>query len=144
MRLAFLILYGFFMPLLQAQDLTGCWEGTLWQGTGETAEAFHFEICLEKEGDFYKGYSLIEWKALFARYQLRGAFSDEAIYLREITVLSERREDKMDWCTKELRLKYSRSSKGEQLRGSWQGHSDVYGSCEPGHLRLVRRKKDRA
>lgn len=144
MRLVCCTFCCLYMQLLFAQDISGCWAGTLWQGSGDDAEAFYFEICIQANKSHFEGQSYIQWQSLFARYRLEGQAKDGGIYLQELEVLAHRREQKMDWCTKILRLHLLQTPQGEMLIGSWEGSSAIYGTCQPGRLQLFRKRSDKA
>lgn len=144
MRLACCFCCYLYVQLLFAQDISGCWEGLLWQGSGAEAETYHFELRIHTSGRDLEGQSFIEQQSLFARYEFKGQLKNEIIYIKEFAVLAEQREKRMDWCTKALYLRWVKTPQGEMLIGSWEGSSEVYGRCRPGRVQLFRKEKDRA
>ena len=125
----------------QQTDLSGSWEGTLYQNEGGIAPKFQFTMEIVQSGIFVRGRSLVSYQGIWAEMSFSG-YQNElgTLILTETKVLRSKKPDDLSWCMKEYELRAEMTQIGTVLTGPWWGDS-AFGPCVPGSVRLTRKIK---
>ncbi len=109
------------------QDLTGTWQGKVWQEN--SPDTFIYEVQLTQNGEALAGQASSRSKdgKMNAQFSLSGRATDEGIRLQEVEQLQP---ESPRWCLKYLNLQ---STSVSQLRGDWTATG-----CRPGFVELNR------
>lgn len=126
-----------------AQNLSGHWEGELYQNPGKTF-LFHMDIEYIKV-DSVKGITTIvdPNSSNYGKISFVGAYKDSVLSFKELLILKEDKSNSNGywksltffWCIKSGDLKFSTSNGIGSLEGNWKST----GGCQPGTL-AVRKK----
>ncbi len=134
--ISILLAFCFFIGDTTCQDLTGFWQGVLYQGPGGTSPYFKFSMALSQQGMVITGSSRIETVdgQYFGAISLTGAYDDknQSFTFQEIKIDSQLVSG-FYWCIKNGKLNYLPSA--EKLEGKWSA-----GACSPGSIELWRLK----
>jgi len=119
---------------LNGQNISGTWQGVLYQGDGTPVNYFRFSMTLNQNGDNINGTSEIirsNNQNQFAIITLTGSLSDTTFQFQEITIIDEQTDGTFSWCIKNGDLEYDSSQ--QKLEGNWQAPG-----CNPGTIEIYR------
>lgn len=119
-------------PKLQAQQLSGTWQGLLHQNGN--ADVYTYTLLLSQKGDELYGESRSATPdgSAEARFEIGGIADGPKITLQEVQQLSpDPSNPKNRWCLKHIRLSLSVKNDTLILTGTWSASG-----CQPGTLIL--------
>ena len=110
-----------------AQDLSGIWQGKVWQK--DSPDTFRYEIQLQQNGEALAGQAKSQSAdgTISAIFSLSGRATAKQITLQEVEQLQP---ENARWCLKYLTLQLT---DGNQLTGEWTATG-----CRPGFVTLQR------
>lgn len=134
------MLFGFVYPMYAAPaaipDLSGTWEGRLFQDPGGTQDDFVFRMELSQHGDGVEGTSRIEVPGqpqYYAVMTLQGHVDASGFTFDEQTIVEQNPEPNTRWCVKHSTLALTTKEGRQSLEGSWTAPD-----CSPGQLTVSR------
>ncbi|MBP6185780.1 MAG: gliding motility-associated C-terminal domain-containing protein [Saprospiraceae bacterium] len=120
--------------VLHAQDISGYWQGVLYQDF-PTGTVYHpLSMNLAQNGTAITGTSEILWAtdpAYYGIMSLNGTFDGSLFSFQELTILDQNPHPSASWCIKSGDLIYNDIN--QVLEGPWQASS-----CYPGTVELHR------
>jgi hypothetical protein len=131
---------------LDAQDISGIWQGKLTQEPGGCFPEYYIELQIKTfnrdlEGISYDYFDTTKYVKLNFTGTLAGG-SRKAIMIAEKKILKERIPEECVPCMKTYNLVYSRQHDEESLSGRWVGEDmGTIAGCPPGNIYLRRVKK---
>jgi len=133
--IAYLLISTIF--IIQAQNVSGAWEGIITQEEGGILGEYTFIIFIsvDKNGNA-KGTAYVQADELdiYAVMGFKGKFDGEYMDIREDEIIREKRVDDIFWCLKDYRLQLL-SADTLRLEGKWSGYTNT-GACIPGKIYL--------
>ncbi len=113
---------------LNAQGLTGLWEGSLYQ-EGKT-DTFYYRLQLEQEGDDLSGNSFSRSPdgQSTAEFSFTGVVDDDKVVIQEIIQMAP---EAPKWCLKYMLLRIGTNNGKVVLEGDWKADG-----CTPGKVYL--------
>jgi hypothetical protein len=121
----FLLFFG-----LQGQDLSGDWQGIVWQANSQ--DTFIYKVQLRQNGEAISGLATSTSKdgSIEAEFVLSGRWSGGVLIMQEVEQL---RPSAPQWCLKYLEIRKVPDQNSVLLEGSWTATA-----CKPGFIRLVK------
>lgn len=122
-----LIVFFFTSTIIWTQDLSGIWEGTLYQDDRD--KTYYYQVQIEQNNGIIKGtsFSRDEETGNKAQFTLTGAWNGEQLVLQEIEQVSP---PTPKWCLKYITLELM-TGPSSRLEGRWKADG-----CRPGKLIL--------
>jgi len=122
---------------VQAQDMSGTWEGIITQEKGGILGEYIFKVFInvDKNGSV-KGTAYVKPYELdgFVVTEFEGKIDGEYIDIKEKKIIREQRIEGYFWCLKDYRLQLLSTGK-LRLEGEWSGYTNT-GACVPGKVYL--------
>ncbi|GJM34460.1 MAG: hypothetical protein DHS20C18_34610 [Saprospiraceae bacterium] len=128
--IAILWIITFIHPPVQAQNLTGAWQGILTQE--QSQDHFTYQLDLKQEANSLSGTacSTTADGSVKVCFLLTGIWDKKVLILQEV---QQTEPAQPKWCLKYMQLSLSKNGDREILEGDWKADN-----CRPGHLRLER------
>ncbi len=128
-KIVTVIVVGICLNGLYAQDLSGKWQGLLFQEN--TTDTFYYEIQLAQDGDQVSGTSFSKTMngEASAQFSLTGIIDSASIVLQEIRQLTP---ETPKWCLKYMILRLTTEDGKLVLKGDWRAKG-----CIPGKVVLT-------
>ena len=123
-----------FPAISQSQDVSGFWQGVLYQQNGVPVTYFPFSMILEQNGNNISGTSEIRSSnnsIFFGIMSLTGSFDGVEFEFQETGILDQLTGSTWYWCIKNGDLVYDENT--QTLQGPWQSPG-----CNPGTIELYR------
>jgi hypothetical protein len=117
-----------------SQDISGYWQGVLYQQSGVPVSYFPFSMEIIQNDSMVYGISEIrQYNALqyYGIMMFEGEFSDSILMYQELEIIEEQTNGSWYWCIKNANLQYSSNS--NSLIGPWQAPT-----CNPGTIEVYR------
>lgn len=117
-----------------SQDISGYWQGVLYQQSGVPVSYFPFSMEIIQNDSVVYGISEIrQYNALqyYGIMMFEGEFSDSILMYQELEIIEEETNGSWYWCIKNANLQYSSNS--NSLIGPWQAPT-----CNPGTIEVYR------
>ena len=130
------LLLRFFTLLSDSQDVSGTWEGTLYQDPGGTRTEYYFRMELKQYHGKVTGFSYIshlDEKDVYGKMNVTGTVAGDVFTFTETALLDEKKKQDMYWCIKSGKLKIDGKGRQFALKGDWQAPT-----CSPGTLQLTK------
>ncbi len=123
---------------LFAQDISGYWEGFLWQKSGGVSSKYLFSMLISQNNSQINGtttISLIDDNVVTGTMSFSGVFQNSVLFFTENEIVQENKNNKpFYWCIKTGRLNYSEKSDTAFLIGHWKGIEPA--DCSPGDIKI--------
>lgn len=138
--LLFLLLTG---TSLLGQDLNGHWEGYLSQTVNGQREQVHFELQLTQRGNHFSGAAMTaKDDSTTCTTLIRSIWNEGFLYYKDLKFIKIRGNIlEENWCLKECTFKYEVSDGQAWLIGNWTGKTALEERCQPGMIKLSRKKE---
>lgn len=126
---------------IEAQDMSGEWNGVLRQSDGGPSTSYYFTLNLKHKGNVITGnskISFVEHPEFYGIMELKGIFKNDILTFRETKIVSQNVFTDLEWCFKKAKLNFTMKKDGFCIEGTWSGKTAGGGACAPGTLKMCK------
>ncbi len=142
-----LIIFSFSLFLfghqLEAQDISGEWNGVISQDEGGLSDQYYFSFVFKQKGTKVTGFSKVELfqgkkRVLYARKKLEGTFDGKTLIFKELEIVEQEANTATNTniCLINGKLKFAWDKSTLCLMGTWGGTTTAGQVCSPGTIKV--------
>ncbi len=126
---------------LNAQDISGEWNGVITQEEGGLSDEYYFSIYIQQKGSEITGFTKVELyqdkkRIFFARKKIKGTFDGKNLFFKELEIVDQEMYSISNICLIEAKLKFVLDKSALCLKGTWGGVTTKGATCSPGKIKV--------